>query len=350
MKKIKFISEYLIIVLLALMIATSSCNNEENSVIPSDGPYQFDSARYEWRTDTLYSKFMGSLFGFDTSHVFMLGTHSLNIYNGESYSSHFFGDLYFNVIGGLDNSNIYIGGSYPNGDYRLMKWDEGTFTDIPVPSDTSQKDGFIAILVMSSTEIWLSAPGKIFFVDGISFKEYKIDSASSITRFTVNNGVLLASGRRYLCPANCDAETYVYKFENSSWTKIFSEIVPSNDPPFYPSALGNMLFGIMGEGIFDFNNGRFNKVINSPSPYNLGISMTGSNENNFLVFGYTSNYDYTTSEYTMNWNGYKWSKEFNESGGVYEMKMVGDNYYCIVPAYSPFDIALLRIGRKNRFF
>lgn len=348
MKKKKSIPKYSIIVLFALLATISSCSDEENPVIPNDGPYQFDTARYEWRTDTLYNSLMGSLFGFDTSHVFMLGTHSLNIYNGESFSSHFFGDLYFNVIGGIDNSNIYIGGSYPNGDYRLMKWDGSTFTDIPVPSDTSQKYGLTAILVQSPNEIWAGTQGKIFFVDGTSYKEYEIDSASLITQFTVNEGVLLASGRRYLCLIGCAAETFVYKFENSSWTKIFSEIIPGDDPQFYPSALGNKLFGIMVEGIFDFNNGRFNKVINSPSPYNLGISMTGSNENNFLVFGYTSNYDYTTSEYTMNWNGYKWSKEFNESGGVYEMKMVGDNYYCIVPAYSPFDIALLRIGRKNR--
>jgi hypothetical protein len=351
MKKLKSIPKYLIIVLFALMVVISSCSDEENPVNQNDGPYQFDSARYEWRTDTLYNSLLGSLFGFDTSHVYMLGTHSLNIYNGENYSSHFFGDLYFNVIGGLDNSNIYIGGSYPNGDYRLMKWDGSTFTDIPVPSDTSQDYGLTAILVQSQNEIWLGTLGKIFFVDGTSFKVYKIDSASAISKFTFDNGVLLASGRRYLCPSNCDAETYVYKFENSSWTRVFSERILYTSPPFYPAGVGNMLFGIMEEGIFKFNIDLFVKIISSPPPYNLGTVVTGSNENNLLAYGYTSNYDQiNNSRYTMNWNGSKWSKEFFESNGLFEMKLVGNNYYCIVPSCISCDRLLLRIGRAKKNF
>lgn len=342
MNKINSNTKYSIIVLFALMVTISSCSDEVNPVIPNEGPYQFDTARYEWRTDTLYNSLMGSMFGFDTSHVYILGTHSLNIYNGESYTSHFFGDLYFNVIGGLDNSNIYVGGSYPNGDYRLMKWDGGTFTDIPVPSDTSQDYGITAILVKSQNEIWLGTLGKIFSVDGISFKEYKIDSASAISSFTFEDNVLFSSGRRNLCPIGCGAESYVYKFENSSWIKIFSETIPYADPPFFPVSLGNRLYGLMEEGIFNFTNGKFTKIINPPSSYEFGIALAGSNENDILAYGHTTNYNYT-----INWNGSKWSKEFEANGGLLEMKKVGVNYYCILPGAIFWDRLFLRIGRKK---
>lgn len=345
MKKLKYIPKYLI-VLFALMFVISSCSDDENPVVPNTGPYEFDSARYEWRTDTLFSKSIGSLFGFDTSHVYLLGTHSLNIYNGESYSSHFFGDLYFNVIGGLDNSNIYIGGSYPNGDYRLMKWDGSTFTDIPVPSDTSQDYGLTAILVQSQNEIWLGTLGKIFFVDGTSFKEFKIDSASAISSFTFDNGILLASGRRSLCQIGCGSETYVYKFENSSWIKIFSETIPYADPPFFPLSLGNRLYGLMEDGIFDFNNGKFTKIMNPPSPYEFGIALAGSNENDILGYGHIENYDYTANDCIINWNGSKWSKEF-ENLGLLEMKKIGESYYCILPAPIFWNRLHLKIGKRK---
>ena len=167
MKKIIFIPVYISVVLCSILIVSCSDNNPVTS---QDGPYQFDSSRYEWRTDTLYSSYVSNLFGFDTSHVFFLGTHSLSIYNGANYSSYAFDDMRFNVIGGIDNSNIYIGGWYPNGDYRVMKWDGATFTDLPVPSDTATKYGITGILVQSPNEIWLGTEGKIFFADGISFE------------------------------------------------------------------------------------------------------------------------------------------------------------------------------------
>lgn len=109
MKKLKYIAKYIIIVLLPLIVAISSCNDEGNLVNQNEEPYQFDSARYEWRTNTLYNSLMRRLFGFDTSHVYFLGTNSLNIYKGESYSSHFLEIYILIIFGGLDNSNIYFG-------------------------------------------------------------------------------------------------------------------------------------------------------------------------------------------------------------------------------------------------
>lgn len=344
MKKIISIPVYFFVFLCSMLIVSCS---DDNPVTSQDGPYQFDKARYEWRTDTLYSSYVSNLFGFDTSHVFFLGTHSISIYNGENYSSYAFDDMRFNVIGGLDNYNVYIGGKYPNGDYRVMKWDGASFTDIPMPSDTATEYGITGILVQSPNEIWLGTQGKIFFADGVSFKEYKIDSASVISRITLNNGVLLASGRRiFYNNVHGESETYVYKFENASWVKIYSEIIPNIDQQVFPSQLGNELFGVMEEGVFGFNNSSFVKMISSPSPYKLGGILSGSNENEILAYGYSENYD-ESNAFTINWNGSKWSKEFKEPGGMYEMKKVGDNYYCIVPSYSPYDRALLRIGRKK---
>ncbi len=67
MKKLINIPKHIRIVLVTCLIVISSCNDEENPVIINDGPYQFDSARYSWTTDTILNQYSGLVFGLDTS-------------------------------------------------------------------------------------------------------------------------------------------------------------------------------------------------------------------------------------------------------------------------------------------
>lgn len=76
MKKIKFIPFYSLF-MVCLLLFLNSCNNEKPLTPPIDTEYQFDSARYEWKTDTLPYQYAGEIFGFDSSHIYIIDNHSL---------------------------------------------------------------------------------------------------------------------------------------------------------------------------------------------------------------------------------------------------------------------------------
>lgn len=341
MNKIKSIPVFLVAVVLCLILI-DSCSDKENPVIPADEVYQFDSSRYEWSTDTIDYPYINVIFGFDSSNVYFLGNHALYIYDGKSYTPHNLSDLYFNVIGGIDPANVFIGGSYPNGDYRLVKWNGISFQDIPTPSDTTQDIGFTAISVKSEKEIWLASQGKLFFYDGTYFKEFEIDSTSVIKYFTEQDGKLLASGRRYLCPANCDAETNIYQFGNNIWTKIYSSRLPFYEPQFYPVQIGEKLFGNMQEGIFGFDNSNFHKIINSPFPYLIGSIASGKDINQILTVAFSND-----EQFYVNWNGSIWSKEFVESGFIENVTIIDQLYYTVINECSSCNYVLIRKGRPK---
>jgi len=332
-------------VIVSFIILLSSCSKDD-PVGPSEGLYQFDSARYEWRTDTLQDTYGGDIFGFDSSHVYILDNHSIFIYNGKEFSRHFLGSMYFSAIDGLDPYNVYIAGAYSNGDYRLVKWNGTSFEDIPAPSDTSQNNGFISILVKSSDEIWLGTVGKIFLYNGVSFSEYIIDSSSVAKYLTENEGRLLASGRRPICPdssfTNCKAETNVYQYDNNNWVRVNTTSTNYDVPQFYPVVVGKSLYGNMQEGIFKFVNSDFFKIINSPSPYLITFVVGGKNMNELTSVAFSN-----VEQFYINWNGSKWSKEFSDAGSILQIKNIGNYYYTISEYCFSCHYVILRIGKPK---
>lgn len=339
MKKLKYIPKYLITVLLSLLVAFSSCT-DENPVIQNDGPYQFDSARYTWTTDTILNQYSGLVFGLDTSHVYIIGTHSLTFYDGNNYTHHPYGDLYFNAIDGFDPMHIYIAGAYPNGDNRLMKWDGSVYQDIPVPGDTSLSGGLTTVYAKSANEIWFSTIGKIFLSNGSTWTEYEIDSAVGIISFAEFNGNLIAIGRRSYGSINSDLEINVYQYENESWPRIFHNITHYYEKPIIPVKLGNKLYGCL-EGLLKFDGSDFYKILESPTGYNMGYTVAGESDDNFLTL--------ITSEHEVfyvNWNGNKWSREIYVVS-TENMKKIGSNYYILESPCSSCNFVLLRIGKPN---
>jgi hypothetical protein len=342
MKKIKSIPVYLLVVVVVCLLFMFSCN-EDSPVTPSDGPYQFDSARYNWTTDTIYSQYAKQIFGFDSTHIYIIDNHSLIIFDGKNYSQHFLGDLYFSAIDGLDPQNIYIAGAYPDGNYRFVKWDGVTYQNIPSPSDTNQTFGFTSLFVKSPTEIWLGTFGKLFLYDGLNFTEFLIDSTYGVRYITENEGRILASGRKPFCPdsnfINCDVETFVYQYENNHWMKIDSVYKRFDEPEFYPAVIDKKLYGIMQEGIFNFTGSDFSKIINSPSPYFITFKVEGKNLNELTGVAFSNN-----DQFFINWNGKKWSKELSDPGGIFEIRNIGEDYY----ALSECPICFFKFFRKGK--
>lgn len=336
MKKIKFLVLYILFSILGLFIA--SCSND-NPLNP-DGPYQFESARYNWTTDTILYQYTGIIFGLDTSHVYIIGTHSVTFFDGKSYTRHSYGDLYFNAIDGVDPNHIYIAGAFSNGDNRLMKWDGSVFHDISVPGDTNLRGGLTAVYAKSINDIWLGSIGKIFFSNGSSCIEYEIDSAYGISSFAELNGNLIAYGRRPLGILNSDTELYVYKFEGNSWTRIYFRRFSYTGNGIVPVKLGNELYGCMN-GLLKFNGSDFYKILEPPTGFDLAVIVGGNTDNEFLTFAFSEH-----EAFYANWNGNKWSKEFSVISAE-NMKKVGRNYYLVESPCSSCNFILLHIGRPN---
>lgn len=327
--------------LIIIAVFIYSCSDDlVTSVDP--GPYQFDSARYEWTTDTLYSNTTRRIFGLDSNHIYLSDNQSMFIYDGTNYSQHIISDMLFREVGGLDPNNIYIAGSYFNGDYRLEKWNGSGYENIPAPSDTSQSLGFISILVRSSNEIWLGAQGGIFLYNGINFTKYKIDSSDAPFMFTENDGRLLAIVFKINCPdsslVNCDRETVIYEFTNNNWIKINST-VSNADLIFYPVKIGTSVFGNSKEGIFKLSNNEFYKYLNSPAPYSIANVAGGKDMNDFMTV--TSH----NEVFYIHWNGNRLSREMSDPRYLKDIEKINNNYYTLVEDCNWCNYVLFRKGK-----
>ena len=317
-----------------------SCK-EDNPVTPYTGPYQFDSARYIWTTDTILNQYSGLVFGLDTSHVYIIGTHSLTFFDGKNYTRHSYGDLYFSAIDGFDPMHIYIAGAYPNGDNRLMKWDGSIYQDIPVPGDTSLRGGLTAVYAKSANEIWLGSIDKIFFSNGSTCIEYEIDSAFGITAFAEFNGKPLAIGRRSHGIKNSDVEISVYQFDVSTWNRVYLKRFHYYDEDLLvPVKLGNELYACLN-GLLKFNGSDFYRIQEPPAEYDMAVILTGNNNNDFLTCLFTEH-----EAFFANWNGNKWSREKYIVSPHY-MKRIGRNYYIVESPCSLCNFIFLGIGRPK---
>ena len=314
-----------------------SCKGD-NPVTPSTGPYEFDSARYTWTTDTILNQYSGEVFGLDTSHVYIIGNHSLTFFDGKNYTRYSFGDLYFSAVDGFDPMHIYIAGAYPNGDNRLMKWDGSIYQDIPVPIDTSLSGGLTAVYAKSASEIWLGSRGKIFFSNGSACIEYEIESSLRVSAFAELNGNVIAFGRRSLGIKNSDVELSVYQFEGNSWLRTYFKLFPYPDEPLVQVKLGNELYGCL-DGLLKFNGSGFFKILEPPAGYKMAVIVAGNTSNEFLTYLFTEH-----EAFFANWNGIKWSREKYIVSPHY-MKRIGRNYYIVESPCSSCNFIYLRIGR-----
>ena len=336
MKKIKSILIAYLICLSLLCTLVYSCK-EENPITPSTGPYQFDSARYTWTTDTILYQYSGLVFGLDTSHVYIIGTHSLTFFDGNNYTRHSYGDLYFNAIDGFDPMHIYIAGAYPNGDNRLMKWDGSIYQDIPVPGDTNLSGGLTAVYAKSAGEIWLGSKGKIFLSNGSACIEYEIESSLRVSAFAELNGKVLAFGRRSI---SSGIEISVYQFEDNSWTRTYFKQFSFYEDPLVQVKIGNELYGCMN-GLLKFNGSDFSRILEPPTGYEMAVIVAGNTDNDFLTYLFTEH-----EAFFANWNGIKWSREKYIVSPDY-MKRIGRNYYIVESPCSSCNFIYLRIGRPN---
>ncbi len=112
MKKIKSIPVYLLLFMLCSIFVVSC--SEDSPVTPPDQPYQFDSARYDYKVIRLQGiwYFTGELWAQDTSQIFIVNPFHggfVHILNG---TPNYYHDPSFSPasVSGISNSEVYLSG------------------------------------------------------------------------------------------------------------------------------------------------------------------------------------------------------------------------------------------------
>ena len=338
-KSIFSITVYILV--LYLIISLISCN-KENPITPPPPPpsgYQFDSARYEWRCDTIIWNLFYPPFVADTSNLFYRDMYGRFIhFDGIIY--HYFIPTNINPLslGGFDKNNVYIGGNLRIGnsnDYilKIQKWTGSGFKEMPTVDTSHNTYNSVGnIYCRNLNEIWLgTAKGSLYKYDGIeSYQKYLIDTNYEfdfLTNFyeTINNFYVF--GYRFSNPYTIDT-LKIFLYENDKWDVVYQKkIIDQTEEIFNYQVISGHLYALHRDGLFEFTGTDFSKVLNIDA-FICAYGLQGLSLNEFGVEGHDPTFYSNHNFY--HWNGTKWSLEINKiaSGGLYISK-ISDRYVAL---------------------
>jgi hypothetical protein len=303
---------------LLLVICIYSC--KDNPLVPPiNEPYQFDSARYEWRTDSI-DVLIGPLKVFDKSNIYLLSSTPSRVlmkYDGINFITLSHLDITTSCLDGFDDNNLYVGGAdltqQNYGKPRLKKWNGSSFQEIEVPNPENRDFAIANFLMENPNEIWMcSGRGDIFRYDIInnSFESQRVDTSEIKLNF------LKDEFGNYYC-YGYSFNTFgiyftikVFKKEKNKWNwiNVYSKDFLDHNPYNLFSFNNNELLAIKWDGnvIYKFEDINFNEMM-IIDQFRIGAPSTinGSSINDFIITGFDSAY-YTSVFHS---DGKKFSRE-----------------------------------------
>lgn len=280
----------------------------------------FDSARYNWESDTINDLYFYDAVFIDTNRIFFLTISALYEYDGENYIRHYmpypFGGY---CISGIDANNIYVGGynvvSYSHSSAALKKWNGAGFEDFTIADTSDRSEYFHSIYSKSHNEHWLSSPkGKVYKFDGSNFQGFSFDT----NYWYIDPFMKDEAGNVYFSSKTYEGNTFVtntivemHKYNGSAWQTVYSENLGGGiGGTFFTENIGNRIYCTMDRYISYFNGSDFTDHITSEDFFFIDIGFAGSSPGNIFISGFSLR---DHNEYMYNYNGIKWSKEFIEN-------------------------------------
>jgi hypothetical protein len=331
------------IVILYLVVSLISCN-KENPITPPPSPtgYQFDSARYDWKIDTLlgYGYSTGGYFVLDSSNYYMVSDYGQFIHHDEhGFHKYPLPEQYVTpvCVFGKEKNNIFIGGfkDILGTNLRILKlinFNGSLLKDIPLNSDSISKYMISSIYVRNNSEIWLGTyVGKIIKFDGINLTYYSFNPNqifSMYANFFEQDNQLYSVGYTYDEFYWVDS-VFFYKYTNSQWEMVYNR--GYSEPHIFftnYSIIDGTLYSIEQDGIYKFTGDNFVKFFNieqsifGPTEYHS--LFAGATENNILIQNSTDS-QYYSGFY--NWNGKKWSCELKYFHNPFYANICVDGHY-----------------------
>ena len=353
MKKIKSIPVFFVAAVLCLILI-DSCSDEENPVTPPEEAYQFDSARYNWKVDTLYGQgFYAGLWAKDTNEIFIPNIYSnyllyikdgkktVTWYQDENRIGGVFGDELNN---GFRAGAILIGTLYQP---LIQVWSGNNFVDIGNPQILDRNFFYWTAFIKNSSEMWFGlTDGNIVKYNGFEFITYCLfDSRIQGLKFfnDENNNLKLLASIHHLDTDK--TEFLIYEFTGTQWIKIFSDL----------NSMRPLKYNILNKYVSAVNEYSIFELVDSSLIPRIALNPIGSN---FSMGGYSFNNIIFPSPIRIqnrvsslfHWNGEKWSLELSGyfTDPLTEVFMINENFYYVV-SYDQNARTYLMQGRKKLF-
>jgi len=313
--------------LIILTFLFSSCSDD--NPVKTTPVSEFDSARFNWRTEDIYYHGFAGIWAQDTANIFLLNhaNHSLYKVSGGISSIFNVGDYYLNDIKGLSNSEVYLFGTGLNDNKLIIiKWNGAGFephiSDIVVSSANAN---WVRGCVINSNEVWVCSQNGICKFDGINMTNYSYDDTLLIPLdlFLSYNNKVQYIGEQWVDTSYIKES--LFEFQYTGFVKTYSHIadpfpngsyvfleqvggykygVEFNEPVGLPWSV--CIYNFSGDGFsqdFCFNN----KI--ESNWHAIPKSIVGNSLQNFILLTYTDRSIFESRVGIVNWDGIKPSKE-----------------------------------------
>jgi len=340
----------------------------DNPIVIIEQPFSFDSARYS----VAYKQSP-----FDLSGAYVTDTDKIFLYDYYGYAYYKNGAFIFSTynlnfyptsnMDGLNDNNVYLGGfeSVYNDRlrYKLLRWNGTDLENIQMSDTVSGiQHKFASVFCKSTNEIWLGGgDGTAWKYDGDNFNKYMIDTNYVSSSQSIMTYMLTDGNNNLCCVYLRDSTNYnvtsgilyfkFYKFNNNNGefellTSIKYKDQNGSYGPCTPKRIGNKMYTVSSEGLFEFDGYTFNKItdigpILHPYPY-----VAGTGPYDLMISGYESVNGFPTA-CLYHWNGTKWSKEnkflsYNDFASY--LVYVNNMYICV--DYYPQSPTFIKFLRK----
>lgn len=280
----------------------------------------FESARYQWESDTIAGQFFYDGVFIDTNKMFFLTISALYEYNGTNYIRHYmpypFGGY---SISGIDENNIYIGGydvtGYTQSIAALKKWNGAGFEHFTLADTSDKSPYFHSVYSRAYNEHWLSSTkGKVYKFDGSNFTGFSFDTSYwYIDPFMEDEfGNVYFSSKIYEgSPMVTNTKVGLHKYNGTNWQTVYSEdIAGGYGGTFFTGNISRQIYCTLDDELRFFNGTAFTIFAKGEHFFFIDAGFAGSSPSNIFISGF-SLIDH--NDYLYNYNGVRWSKEFIEN-------------------------------------
>jgi hypothetical protein len=355
---LRLIKFFLITGSLSIALIFIACD-DDNPVTPPVS--EFDSARFNWRTDEIPHTGFAGMWAQDTSNIFLLNNYDHSLYkeSGGNVTIMDAGNYYFSDIKGLSNNEVYLFGESKD-DYKLniVKWSGASFEAHPSNVTINRNGRFIRGCAVSPNEIWTISNNGISKFDGIKMTDYVYEDTLADPNFLFlsNDNKIQYIASKFFEPFQ--VEIKLYQFNDSSFTKIFDYVFTEGSGETFLQQIGGHKFGLQMNGptggpfsmCMKYFTGTsfteyfcFNKKIQTLWR-SLPNNPTGVNLQNFVILVNTDESLFSSRVGIVNWNGDKFSRELMLTGFInpgeyfntYIVYCIDENNYLVLEPQGSF--------------
>lgn len=321
MKKIKCISLKYLIVCSILIYGCS----DSNPINQSEGPYQFDSARFEYKVTRLQGIWYdtGELWAQDTNQVFIVNPFHQGFVHIIDGSPDYYYDPNFSPasVAGLNNKEVYLSGLLVKGNEILpgiKKWNGSYLEDFPIDLNFEKTTFINKSLIKSSEDMWLFCNNVIIRKNGNKFLTYTLeDTISKILDVCYDPQGIPTYSQIFYNDIDSLQTIKIYKFFGV-WTNVFES--REEISIYVYSKFNNNICKRDLHNVFLYNDTDFSNFF-STNLFPI-YRIQGFGNNNLMV-----NSLYVNGYNILNWNGTKWSQEFSIIGVGSVIYPINKNLY-----------------------